>query len=195
MSINDISELIINKELKEPIPWLFFDNLNDNDKLETKGIVCYENIQHSLYNALFEAAQIQYEHDEESDVSQTVHSLFKETIKGYANLHQIRSNVSFSTNRIEKTARTTNNSISKSAKNTKTRGDFICYLDEIPIIIGEEKKHGQDMSSCSEELEESVGLMSPLFYHKMPFVLCYVATGKYLKFFAYIRRCSYYYYI
>jgi hypothetical protein len=188
VSIKDIYELIIKKELKKPIPWIFFDNLNDNLKRDANTIIYPLLIDHSLLSALFEAAKKQYDLNEESsepDVSFAVQPLLIETIRGYADLHHMSSRFTFGTDQIDETAIATDYS-----QSLYLSRDFVCYLDEIPIIIGEEEASDHDIINCVQQLEENVGLMSPLFYNKIPFVLCYAAAGKYLKFFAYVRQCN-----
>jgi hypothetical protein len=194
VSNKDICDLIINKQLSKPIPYIFYSLLEDCEKTQTTNVICPGNNEHTLGNALFEALKKKYrltQDSSETEVSKAVQPLLTETIQGYADLHRLSSDVTFTTNQIERVATTTRNSKSQSTKETKTRRDFICYLNEIPIIIGEEKASEQDMDKCSVQLEENVGFMSPEYYHKVPFILCYAAAGKFLKFFAYVRRCKY----
>lgn len=193
VSKKDISELIIDRELDKPIPWLFFNNYTKLVKNKVKTIICPSRVRTDLHYALNETEQPYNLNEESSEtaVSDAVQPLLQRTIDGYASLHKMSSKITFSNNQTEKTATTTKNAKSTSTKDTKTRCDFICYLDNIPIVIGEEKKSGHDMNKCSEQLEENVGLMSPLYYNKVPFVLCYAAAGKFLRFFAYIRQCNY----
>jgi hypothetical protein len=111
-------------------------------------------------------------------VCSAIQSFFTSIIKLYDKLKQLNE-ISFGSSQdlVEPNA----------SDNTLNKRDFICYFDGIPIILGEVKAIGREMDCISKELEESTGFMSPIFYNQVPFVLCYIVTGSYLQFFAYIR--------
>ncbi|CAG8483612.1 9608_t:CDS:1 [Gigaspora rosea] len=64
------------------------------------------------------------------------------------------------------------------------RPDFLCWTNNVLLFIGEEKAVIEDFPKAMNKLEEKFNKFDPMYFGNIQFMICYIAAGTRLRFFA-----------
>ena len=65
-----------------------------------------------------------------------------------------------------------------------SRPDFLCWLKDVLVLIGEEKANSEDFETALCDLDNKFNRVDPLIYGEVEFIFCYAAAGAKLRFYA-----------
>lgn len=187
-------------DLPKPIPTHDYYDMPHIDELGVKAeidkIVCCSTglVSHHLMAGLWNAFNFDTRNlgGDESTLSRAYQTFFEATINGYSDGISKKEafKVDFDNNRAATTLTALRNPRSTSEKNTQTRRDFLCYVNDVVLIYGEEKAQEDDMNICLTQLHQNTGQMMTEVYGNIPFVLAYAIAGQFVNFFAFTRQSN-----
>jgi hypothetical protein len=195
MSKDEIYQKLFVNDLIKPLPTHEFyqiaNKLSDNIIQIIKKIVSPSSsvVYHELHYPIVQTINFRInEGGGEALLSGSAHNFFTPIFESYCDYMKDQEFVvSFGSNQASTTLTSARNSKSTSEKNTQTRRDFLCYVNDVLVIFGEEKSDETEMDICIQQLEDNTGQMISQVYGDVPFVLCYALAGHLIHFYAYMR--------
>ena len=193
VSKDDILEILKEKP-KYPFPVTsnYYDlatkSLENTTKNMIDELIVKENEpSHHLFIAVDNVCSIESDDFEylfsETDITSVYHTLFNKIITGFRKHGEIELLTQISLDSIPK-------------DESKKIRDFVCTFENVTVIFGEEMATKEDMPDSVDILEKNIGLvMLDEFYGEIPFVLGYAAAGEQIKFYAFIRRSNFMFFI
>jgi hypothetical protein len=184
MTKQEIRDMLFG-DLPKPIPTHDYVDMKYIDQLGVKAeidkIVCCSGLaRHHLMAGVWNAINFDTRKlvsGSEANLSLAYETFFEATINGYSDGISKKENFKVDFD-----------------NDTNTQA-FLCYVNDVLLIYGEENADEDDMNICLEQLHQNTGQMMSQVYGNIPFVLAYAIAGKFVNFFAYTSQSNSNYFI
>lgn len=186
---------LLSRPFSKPIPYHEYSLLKNENGVDAILSPCLRS-NHKLQKVIHNVAHFEIYSKGSSEITTSAEiTFFSDILNCYAtNIEETALLVEISRDKALFTPSTTSishnneNAENNEDKSTHLRPDFICYYDQVPIIIGEAKASSDEMGKCKKQLENHTGALSNKFYGEIPFILYFGLAGQKLQFYVCMRR-------